>query len=256
MGVAFCDASSEFQIKVSQFIDNAAFSNLESLVAQISAKECVICDDSESGLLVKKVMERCNVLVTIRTKEFNNKNIKQDLSRLLNHELSSDLESLPVAMTSTAALISYLDLLSDEANFGMFELSMHRLSEYMRLDASVTLALNVFPSAATDAQSQRQMSLFGLLNKCKTSQGSRLLSIWLKQPLLNQSEIEKRLDIVECFVGNSTMRDFLLNKCLSLFPDLHRLAKKFKRGKANLQVNCFQVTRLLTQRMLFVFTKS
>ncbi|KAF0555257.1 putative DNA mismatch repair protein MSH2 [Gigaspora margarita] len=56
------------------------------------------------------------------------------------------------------------------------------------------------------------ISLYGLLNKCKTSQGSRMLSQWLKQPLMKLEEH--------------------LNNLL----DLHRLAKRFQRGKATLQV--------------------
>lgn len=31
----------------------------------------------------------------------------------------------------------------------------------------------------------KNMSVFGLLNRCKTSQGTRMLAQWLKQPLVN-----------------------------------------------------------------------
>ena len=37
--------------------------------------------------------------------------------------------------------------------------------------------------------SNKNTTLFGLLNKCKTAQGSRLLGSWLKQPLVNLHEI-------------------------------------------------------------------
>ncbi|CAG8804865.1 29621_t:CDS:2, partial [Gigaspora margarita] len=56
------------------------------------------------------------------------------------------------------------------------------------------------------------ISLYGPLNKCKTSQGSRMLSQWFKQPLMKLEEH--------------------LNNLL----DLHHLAKHFQRGKATLQV--------------------
>ena len=36
------------------------------------------------------------------------------------------------------------------------------------------------------------MSLFGLLNTCRTAQGTRLLAQWLQQPLLDVAEIGKR----------------------------------------------------------------
>lgn len=45
-------------------------------------------------------------------------------------------------MTSVAALISYLNLLSDPSNFGAYVLKTHDLSMYMRLDASALRALN------------------------------------------------------------------------------------------------------------------
>jgi DNA mismatch repair protein MSH2 len=41
--------------------------------------------------------------------------------------------------------------------------------------------------------SNRNTTLLGLLNKCKTAQGTRLLGSWLKQPLVNLHEIREFL---------------------------------------------------------------
>jgi DNA mismatch repair ATPase MutS len=35
----------------------------------------------------------------------------------------------------------------------------------------------------------KNTTLLGLLNKCKTAQGTRMLGSWLKQPLVNRHEI-------------------------------------------------------------------
>lgn len=111
-------------------------------------------------------------------------------------------------MAATAALITYLGLLahvdieeeeSDEvdedgkpkkAKGGQYKLIQHDLSQYMRLDASALRALNLVPGTAQEA---KNMTLFGVLNMCKTAQGVRLLGQWLKQPLVNLHEISASL---------------------------------------------------------------
>ena len=43
------------------------------------------------------------------------------------------------------------------------------------------------------------MSLSGLLNVCKTSQGQRLLGQWVKQPLVDQHKIGKAISLLSMF---------------------------------------------------------
>lgn len=45
-------------------------------------------------------------------------------------------------------------------------------------------------------------TLIDLLDKCKTQIGSRTLKRWIKQPLKNEEEINRRLNIVEYFDQN------------------------------------------------------
>lgn len=47
-----------------------------------------------------------------------------------------------LALSSLAALISYLSLLSSPHNFSAFSLQTHDLSQFMKLDASALRALN------------------------------------------------------------------------------------------------------------------
>jgi DNA mismatch repair protein MSH2 len=74
----------------------------------------------------------------------------------------------------------------------------------MRLDASALRALNLMDSGNVSLTywkllvihsvfwksiGAKNTTLLGLLNKCKTAQGTRMLGSWLKQPLVNRHEI-------------------------------------------------------------------
>lgn len=150
-----------------------------------------------------------------------------------------------LAMGALASLITYLDLLADEGNFGQFSLDRFDLSRCMRLDAAAVNALNLMPTLADGGN--KTMSLFGLLNLCKTAQGTRLLLQWLKQPLLDLPEIKRRQDLVEVFVEDTELRQTLQEGHLKKIPDLNRLAKRFQKKIANLQdvVRLYQVVRAL-----------
>lgn len=59
------------------------------------------------------------------------------------------------------------------------------LLDHCRLDAAAARALNLDPLPGDS----RTTHLTGLLNKCRTVQGQRLLAQWVKQPLLDKRKI-------------------------------------------------------------------
>ncbi|QRV82157.1 DNA mismatch repair protein MutS [Ceratobasidium sp. AG-Ba] len=248
VGVAFADASAR-EIGVSEFPDNDLLSNFEALLIQLDVKECVMqSDDKRTDIDLNKlreVIERCNVVLTERKAgDFNAKNIEQDLGRLLKTDLATAAlpqYDLKTAMSAAAGLISYLSLTSESTNAHQYTLRTHDLAQFMRLDASAVRALNLMPAPGLGGggggrQSQSaNTSLLGLLNRCKTGQGSRLLAQWLKQPLVNLHAIETRQSLVEAFVNEGESRETLQNDYLRAMPDFHRIGKRFQKGGATLE---------------------
>ncbi|KAJ2139573.1 MSH2 protein [Coemansia sp. RSA 353] len=247
VGVAFADPAQR-TFGVCEFIDNDVFSNLEALVIQLGVRECLVKQEPANKQLQQKtltdMLDRCGVVATECARSLFSADVEQDLGRLAKTTvpvLSLPELDLKAAMASLSAIIQYLNLLADESNFGAFALSTHSLSQFMKLDASAVQALNLLPSLHDGAS--KTMSLLGLLNHCKTSQGKRLLAQWLKQPLLNVDDIEERLTLVEFFFNDTESRDIIRTAHLRSMPDFKRLSNRFQRGFATLQdtVRVYQV---------------
>jgi DNA mismatch repair protein MSH2 len=247
VGVCFADASVR-ELGVSEFLDNDLYSNFESLLIQLGVRECLMLSDAGGKDIelakLRQIADNCGCAISQRSSgDFGIKDIEQDLSRLLRDENAAGRlpqTDLKLAMGSAAALIKYLGVMSDSSNFGQYQLYQHDLSQYMKLDASALKALNLMPGPRDGSKT---MSLYGLLNHCKTPVGSRLLAQWLKQPLMSEEEIEKRQQLVEAFVVDTELRQTMQEEHLRSIPDLYRLAKKFQRKKANLEdvVRAYQV---------------
>ncbi|MCJ1467274.1 MutS-like protein [Pseudocyphellaria aurata] len=247
VGVCFADASVR-ELGVSEFLDNDLYSNFESLLIQLGVKECLVQVDGQKKDVeqakLRSIADNCGIAIAERPLgDFGTKDIEQDLTRLLQDERAAGTlpqTDLKLAMGSAAALIKYLGVLSDPSNFGQYQLYQHDLSQYMKLDASALKALNLMPGPRDGS---KNMSLYGLLNHCKTPVGSRLLAQWLKQPLMSLEDIERRQQLVEAFVMDTELRQTLQEEHLRSIPDLYRLAKRFQRKLANLEdvVRAYQV---------------
>ncbi|KAM0742650.1 hypothetical protein ACQRIT_002827 [Beauveria bassiana] len=249
VGVCFADASVR-ELGVSEFLDNDLYSNFEALLIQLGVRECLLPQDKSEKdkdpelAKLRQIIDNCGVAIAERpANDFGIRDIDQDLARLLKDEKATGLlpqTDLKLAMGSASSLIKYLGILQDVSNFGQYQLYQHDLAQFMKLDAAALKALNLMPGPRDGAKT---MSIYGVLNHCKTPVGSRLLAQWLKQPLMKKEEIEKRQQLVEAFYTDTELRQTMQETHLRSVPDLYRLSKRFQRAKANLEdvVRAYQV---------------
>lgn len=247
VGVCFADASVR-ELGVSEFLDNDLYSNFESLIIQLGVKECLMAGSGQKKdpelTKLMSIADNCGIAISERPMaDFGSKDIEQDLVRLLKDEKATGTlpqTDMKLAMGSAAALVKYIGLMTDPSNFGQYQLYQHDLSQFMKLDAAALRALNLMPGPRDGSKT---MSLFGLLNHCKTPIGGRLLAQWLKQPLMSLEEIEQRQQLVEAFVMDTELRQTMQEEHLRSIPDLYRLTKRFQRKLANLEdvVRAYQV---------------
>ncbi|PNF30713.1 DNA mismatch repair protein Msh2 [Cryptotermes secundus] len=249
VGMGFADTT-EWKLSVCEFPDDQHFSNLEALTVQLGPKEVLLPITPESSVdmaEVKKVMERSSVLVTQRKKtEFSTDGLAQDLNRLLlfmegqqHNSLALPELNFTTATSSLAALIKYLELGADQGNFGQFTLTTLDHTRFVRMDAAAIRALSLLPPPGSGA-ANRNRSVLGLIDQCRTAQGHRLLAQWLKQPLRDRHAIAERHDVVQVILQDTAMRQALRDEHLRRIPDLQALSKKLGRKKAGLQ-DCYRI---------------
>jgi DNA mismatch repair protein MSH2 len=144
-----------------------------------------------------------------------------------------NLTEQDLAYDAVAAAVRYCELSADMTNEGRFSMSHIDLQQFMLLDSAAIRALSLLP---LPGESKSGSSICSLLDVCKTTMGSRLLRVWLKQPLLDASIISARHDVVESLVSDASVRGSLRETFLKGCPDLGRIARKFLRvGRASLQ---------------------
>ncbi|XP_039065285.1 DNA mismatch repair protein MSH2-like [Hibiscus syriacus] len=238
VGFGYVDLTKRI-LGLAEFLDDSHFTNVESTLVALGCKECLFPMEIEKSSECKNLNDaliRCGVMVTQRKKsEFKTRDLMQDLGRLVKgsiepvRDLISGFEFAPAAL---GALLSYAELLADEGNYETYSILRYNLGSYMRLDSAAMKALNVLESK-TDAN--KNFSLFGLMNRtCTAGMGKRLLHMWLKQPLLDISEINSRLDLVQAFVEDTDLRQDL-RQHLRRISDIERLMRNIKRRSAGLQ---------------------
>lgn len=254
VGVGFVETA-DHKFCVCEFPDDDHFTNLEALIVQLGPKECLIPqgDGSPEQAALKKVLDRSNILVTGRKKaDFSTSNLASDLNRLLHFKSGQQQNSLALpemnlstATMALAAVIKYLELGNDEGNSAQFTLSSIDIKRYVHMDSAAVRALNLLPGPGSNSLT-RHHSVLGLLDRCRTPQGHRLLAQWVKQPLRDLNAVNERHDIVQVLFESEELRQTLTEEHLRRIPDLQALAKKLQRKKGTMQ-DCYKIYQAVSR---------
>ena len=158
-----------------------------------------------------------------------------DMARdaLLSHYGIHTLESfgcehLPLATRAAGAIVDYLSLTHKAVGPRLSALSVYSLERYMALDTQTRRNLELFQAGRWES---RELSLFAALDLTRTPMGGRMLRRWVGQPLLDEKELESRLDGVGHLVEDGLNRA-RIRETLSDVSDLERILGRLQTETA------------------------
>ncbi|MGN1097775.1 MAG: DNA mismatch repair protein MutS, partial [Clostridia bacterium] len=153
-------------------------------------------------------------------------NAKENVKKHLTN--GRDIKPGPL-MIATAALIEYLVETQKSNLEHIREIKIYSAGEFMDIDSNSRRNLEL---VETMRDKSKRGSIYWVLDKTKTSMGSRMLKSWILRPLVNVGAITNRLSGVEELVENLSLREEL-GDALSGVLDIERLMGRASMGLSN-----------------------
>ena len=176
------DEKSLMKLQLFEFIDNDQFSNLDCFLNQIGTAVLYLSEEYND----KAKGEGRKIFNIVSSKDVELQYLKKNCFVKKNETMTSVLKligktthtsnsveaEMPIALGCVESLISSLRLLESDLSTTTFHLCYGALDTCMRLDSAAAEAVNLLPKPDHPSQFG---SLFGILNRCRTKLGSRLL---------------------------------------------------------------------------------
>jgi DNA mismatch repair protein MutS len=134
---------------------------------------------------------------------------------------------LPLAISAAGALIHYVSETQKEALSQLTSLRTYTTEAYMTIDGQTSRNLEITKGGRWG---ESKNSLLNVLDQTRTAMAARLLKSWLGQPLISIEAIEQRLNVVEWFYKNTSIRDEI-RTLLKDIADLERIINRTRSGK-------------------------
>ena len=142
---------------------------------------------------------------------------------------SYGIKGKKAAIEAAAMVLDYTLAMQADKELTMEKIEYINVTDYAEINSITAKNLEL-------TRNQREKTVFGsllwVLDKCKTSMGTRLLKKYINNPLLNKEEILKRQEDVKYFIDNILIREDLKENLLNVY-DLERLTGKIVFGNEN-----------------------
>ena len=227
-GIAVADLSTgEFQ--VTELTD---VSRLWAEIHRFSPKECLFSESFEDD----KMFEQLKIELKTTLNFLPDWRFDYDTARteLLEHFSTISLdgfgcEHLPTAICAAGALIYYLHETQKQEVEHILSLHTYTLSDFMVLDADTQRNLEL---TACIRDGSTKGTLLEVLDQTVTAMGGRKVRQCLLQPLLNEKEIEERLNAVDELKTQINQQEELRD-ALEQMSDIERLITRISLGSVN-----------------------
>ncbi len=232
-GISICDISTG-EFYSAEIKDNQNFPLLLDEIARYNPSELVIntmMSDSEEE--ISKIKERFDCYITnYEDKYFDDKldnlNLRFNITDTNNKKIE-DIADKKLAISSINALVQYIEQTQMTSLDHINKITIYQISKYMSLDINARRNLEITEKMRDKS---KKGTLLWVLDKTSTSMGGRLLRRWLNDPLIDVTEINKRLNSVKELKNDMILRGDITENLKKVY-DIERLAGKMAYGNAN-----------------------
>lgn len=137
------------------------------------------------------------------------------------------IENMAKAQIAGGAILHYLNITENKRLNHLVRINRIQNQDFMWMDQFTIRNLELVRSNHPTGT-----ALIDILDKCKSPMGSRLLRKWILLPLVNTTQVQRRLNMVEYFVNHRELREEL-NDHIRAISDLERIVAKLAALKIN-----------------------
>ena len=231
-GICFCDVSTG-EMFATDGKNDLAENRLVNTLACFKPQEVIVND---SGLKYKKQFDNLKkrfdyALSFYPDKEFELETCKDKLDEKFGcaHKCVIEISDKEYVIKAVGGSLAYLKETQKVNLTHIMGVNYYQQNQFMEIDIASRRNLEI---TETLRDKGKKGSLFGILDKTKTSMGTRLMKKWIEQPLLDTEEINRRLLGVEELFSDVLLREELIDHLRNV-TDIERIVSKVVYGSAN-----------------------
>ena len=232
-GIAVCDISTG-DFYASEIKETNNFPKLLDEISRFTPAEIIVNEMmSSSSQEIGKIKERFDTYIS-NEKDANFLDEQDDLFFSYqffneNSEKIKDIKDKKIMVCAVKGLLKYLTDTQKTSLDHIHKITVYETTKYMALDINARRNLELTEKMRDKS---KRGTLLWVLDKTSTSMGGRLLRRWISDPLIDEKEINKRLDAVEELKNNIILRGEIVEVLKKVY-DMERLSAKIAYGSAN-----------------------
>lgn len=202
---------------------------IENEIAKIAPSEIIFNDNFFNEANIKPKLETSFGLVLTEVEKYDFNKYVEIINKKLEIDILKEYKNKTGAILSLGSLLDYIYDYQEEELVHLKKINYYEINDYLDLDSHTIVNLELQKNLFSNT---KKGSLFSVLDKTKTSMGSRLLHNYIERPLMDKEKILYRQNIVEGIFSDSIMQSKLTEQLKDIY-DLERITGKLSYGKAN-----------------------
>ena len=229
IGIAYIDITTG-EFKVLELQKDEDYSKLFNELNKIEPRE-ILVESNFYEKIKKKIddfIQKSNSSLTIVNKIRDTEGLILGYFNIVSLE-SFGIKGLKHVIDAAALVLDYAITMQKENDLSIERIEFINVSSFSEINAITRKNLEL-------TKNQREKTVYGsllwVLDKCKTSMGTRLLKKYINNPLMDRELIINRQEDVLYFIENIIIREDVKEKLESIY-DLERLFGKIIFGNEN-----------------------